>query len=158
MSDSVPMTKSSHQKLKVRLQQMKTIERHKISKEIEVAREHGDLSENAEYDAAKNKQGIHEARISLLENKMANAVVIDPATLDDDKVRFGATVNLVNLDTDEEKTYQIVGEDEADLKNGQISIQSPLARVLIGKGEGDFVEFEAPGGIREFEILKIKYK
>lgn len=158
MTESAPMTKSSYQKLKVQLQKMKTVERYKISKAIEEAREHGDLSENAEYDAAKNKQGIHEARVNILENRLANAVVIDPATLVDDKVRFGATVTLVNLNTDEDKIYQIVGEDEADLKASKISIQSPLARVLIGKGGGDFVEFEAPGGLREFEIIKVEYK
>jgi len=158
MSESVPMTKGSYEKLKAQLQQMKTVERYKISKAIEEARGHGDLSENAEYDAAKDKQGILEARINILEDKLANAVVIDPATIDDDKVRFGATVTLVNVDTDEEKTYQIVGEDEADLKTNKISIKSPLARVLIGKGESDYVEFEAPGGRREFEIISVEYK
>ncbi len=119
MSESVPMTRGSYEKLKAQLQQMKTVERYKISKAIEEARGHGDLSENAEYDAAKDKQGILEARINILEDKLANAVVIEPASIDDDKVRFGATVTLINMDTDEEKTYQIVGEDEADLKRSE---------------------------------------
>ena len=152
------MTKEGFEKLKAQLQQLKGVERHKVSKAIEEARGHGDLSENAEYDSAKQKQGIMEARIAQLEHKIASAQVIDPAAIQDDKITFGATVTVLNVDTDEERTYMIVGEDEADLKTGKISVLSPLARALIGKKEKDLVEFEAPGGRRELEIIKFVYR
>jgi len=158
MNDSTPITREGLEKLKAQLQELKYSDRPKVIKALEEARGHGDLSENAEYDAAKQKQGIIEARIKILEGKIASAQVIDPAAITDTKVVFGATVTLLNLDTDEEKTYKIVGEDEADLKTGRISILSPLARVLIGKTVGDVVEFQAPGGRREFEITKLQYK
>lgn len=158
MTESTPMTTLGNRKLKELLHHLKAVERPKVVRAIEEARGHGDLSENAEYDAAKQKQGLLEAKIAQVENNIANAQVIDPASIQDDKVLFGATVTVLNLDNDEERTYQIVGEDEADLKEGKISIHSPIARVLISKVEGDFIEFEAPGGYRELEIVKIEYK
>ncbi len=158
MNASTPMTRASFEQLKVELQRLKAVERPKVIRAIEEARGHGDLSENAEYDAAKQKQGILEARIAQLEHKIASAQVIDPASIRDDKVAFGATVTVLNLDTDDERTYMIVGEDEADLKTGKISILSPMARALIGKREKDVVEFDAPGGRRELEIIKLVYK
>jgi len=158
MNASTPMTRPSFDQLKAELQRLKAVERPKVIRAIEEARGHGDLSENAEYDAAKQKQGILEARIAQLEHKIASAQVIDPASIRDDKIAFGATVTLLNLDTDDERTYMIVGEDEADLKTGKISILSPMARALIGKREKDVVEFDAPGGRRELEIIKLVYK
>jgi len=158
MNVSTPMTKQSFEQLKVELQRLKGVERPKVVKAIEEARGHGDLSENAEYDAAKQKQGILEARIAQLEHKIASSQVIDPAAIQDTKITFGATVTVVNLDTEEKRTYMIVGEDEADLKTGKISILSPMARALIGKQVKDIVEFEAPGGRRELEILDLQYR
>jgi transcription elongation factor GreA len=152
------MTKRSFEQLKVELQRLKAVERPKVIKAIEEARGHGDLSENAEYDAAKQKQGILEARIAQLEHKIASAQVIDPSTIQETKITFGATVTVINLDTEEERTYMIVGEDEADLKAGKISILSPMARALIGKQVKDIVEFDAPGGRRELEIMDIQYR
>lgn len=132
-------------------------ERPKISREIGVAREHGDLSENAEYHAAKERQGMVEARIKDLEDKLARAEIIDPSKLSGDKVRFGATVSLLNLDTDEEVRYQIVGADEADIDNGRISISAPLARALIGKSAGDEVQVQLPAGVRHYEVSAVDY-
>ncbi len=158
MSDNHPMTPAGLESLRARLHRMLTVDRPEVITLIEEARAHGDLSENAEYDAAKNKQGILEARIADLKNRAATAQVIDPTTIQEDKVVFGATVTVMDLDNDYQRTYQIIGDHEADLKNGRISIASPLSRALIGKKEGEFVDFEAPGGNRELEILKIEYK
>ncbi|HET9958805.1 MAG TPA: transcription elongation factor GreA [Polyangiaceae bacterium] len=153
----VPMTPAGAQKLREELTRLKE-ERPKISREIGIAREHGDLSENAEYHAAKERQGLVEARIKDLEDKLARAEVIDPTKLSGDRVRFGATVKLTNLDTDEEQTFQIVGADEADIKKGTISISAPLSRALIGKTVGDEVVANLPGGTRRYEIGSIEFR
>jgi transcription elongation factor GreA len=157
MTEKVPMTPSGAQKLREELARLKE-ERPKISREIGIAREHGDLSENAEYHAAKERQGLVEARIKDLEDKLARAEIIDPSKLSGDRVRFGATVRLLNLDTDEEITYQIVGADEADIDNGLISISAPLARALISKTVGDEVEVKLPAGTRRYEISSIEFR
>ena len=151
------MTPGGAQKLKDELVRLKE-ERPKISREIGIAREHGDLSENAEYHAAKERQGLVEARLKDIEDKLARAEVIDPTKLSGDRVRFGATVSLTNLDSDEESTYQIVGADEADINHGLISISAPLARALIGKSIGDEVVVQLPAGTRRYEIGVITFK
>jgi transcription elongation factor GreA len=157
MNEPVPMTPNGAQKLRDELVRLKE-ERPKISREIGVAREHGDLKENAEYHAAKERQGLVEARIKDIEDKLSRAEVIDPSKLSGDRVRFGAIVLLTNLDTDEENTYQIVGADEADLKNGTISVSAPLSRALIGKSTGDEVVVTLPGGTRRYEIGSIEFR
>jgi transcription elongation factor GreA len=157
MSDKVPMTPGGAQKLKDELARLKE-ERPKISREIGIAREHGDLSENAEYHAAKERQGLVEARIKDIEDKLSRAEVIDPTKLNGDLVRFGATVMLTNLDTDEESKYQIVGADEADINHGLISVSAPLARALIGKTVGDEVVVQLPAGTRRYEIGSIDFR
>lgn len=157
MNEPVPMTPGGAQKLRDELVRLKE-ERPKISREIGVAREHGDLKENAEYHAAKERQGLVEARIKDIEDKLARAEVIDPSKLSGDRVRFGAVVLLTNLDTDEESTYRIVGADEADLKNGTISVSAPLSRALIGKSTGDEVVVTLPGGTRRYEIGSIEFR
>ncbi len=151
------MTPNGAQKLRDELVRLKE-ERPKISREIGIAREHGDLKENAEYHAAKERQGLVEARIKDIEDKLSRAEVIDPSKLSGDRVRFGAIVLLTNLDTDEENTYQIVGADEADLKNGTISVSAPLSRALIGKSTGDEVVVTLPGGTRRYEIGSIEFR
>jgi transcription elongation factor GreA len=151
------MTPAGAQKLKDELARLKE-ERPKISREIGIAREHGDLSENAEYHAAKERQGLVEARLKDIEDKLARAEVIDPTKLSGDRVRFGATVTLTNLDSDEESTYRIVGADEADINSGLISISAPLARALIGKSIGDEVVVQLPAGTRRYEIGAIEFK
>jgi transcription elongation factor GreA len=151
------MTPQGAQRLREELVRLKE-ERPKISREIGVAREHGDLSENAEYHAAKERQGMVEARIKDIEDKLARAEIIDPLKLSGDRVRFGATVTLTNLDSDEESTYQIVGADEADLNQGTISVSAPLSRALIGKSTGDEVEVRLPGGTRRYEIASIEFR
>ncbi len=156
MTDKVPMTPAGSQKLREELVRLKE-ERPKISREIGVAREHGDLSENAEYHAAKERQGLVEARIKDIEDKLARAEVIDPTKLSGDRVRFGATVTLVDEDTDEKVTYQIVGADEGDIAKGLLSVTAPLARALIGKTKGDSVEVSTPGGSKAYEILAINW-
>lgn len=156
MNEPVPMTPNGAQKLRDELVRLKE-ERPKISREIGIAREHGDLKENAEYHAAKERQGLVEARIKDIEDKLSRAEVIDPSKLSGDRVRFGAIVLLTNLDTDEENTYQIVGADEADLKNGTISVSAPLSRALIGKSTGDEVVVTLPGGTRRYEIGSIEF-
>jgi len=153
-----PMTTVGHAALEEELKQLKTIERPEIIQAISVAREHGDLSENAEYHAAKEKQGFIEGRIQELESKMSLAQVIDVSKLDSETVTFGATVTIVNEDTDEESAYQIVGEDEANIKDGKVSITAPIARALIGKEVGDSVEVNAPGGSKAYEIIAIDFK
>lgn len=157
MSEKVPITPKGVEKLREELARLKE-ERPKISREIGIAREHGDLSENAEYHAAKERQGMVEARIKDIEDKLARAEVIDPAKLNGDKVRFGATVGLLNLDTDEEVTYQIVGAEEADLDQGTISVSAPLARALIGREVGDEVNVKLPAGTRRYEIVSVEFR
>jgi transcription elongation factor GreA len=154
----VPLTSAGAEMLRTELHQLKTVERPKVILSIQEARSHGDLSENAEYDAAKERQSFIEGRIVELENKLANAQIIDPAHLDaDGRCVFGATVELEDMTTREIVTYQIVGEDEADIKRGKISVTSPIARALIGKTSGDVADVQAPGGVRSYEILDVKY-
>ncbi len=153
-----PMTVKGHAALETELKHLKTVERPEIINAISVARDHGDLSENAEYHAAKEKQGFIEGRIQELESKLALAQVIDPTSMSGEVVRFGATVKIVNEDTDEESTYQIVGEDEANVKDGKISVTSPIARAMITKEVGDVFEVIAPGGAKGYEILEVFYK
>jgi len=155
---TIPLTKRGVEKLKAELQQLKSVERHAAIQAIAEARSHGDLSENAEYDAAKDKQGFVEARIVELEGKLAAAQIIDPANVDaDGRVVFGATVDLEDEDSGAQVTYQIVGDDEADLKQGLVSISSPIARALIGKEIGDVAEVQAPGGVRSYEVIDVRY-
>ncbi len=154
----VPMTVRGHAAMEVELQQLKRVERPAIINAIAVAREHGDLKENAEYHAAKDKQGEIEARIANLESKLTLAQIIDPSKLSGTTVKFGSTVTIVNEDTDEESTYQIVGEDEADISKGRVSNKSPLSRGMMGKEVGDVFEIQAPGGSKAYEILEIEYK
>ena len=154
--DKIPLTRAGHTALNEELKQLKSVERPAIIRAIAEAREHGDLSENAEYHSAREKQSFIEGRIKELEAIVSRADVIDPAALSG-TIKFGATVKIVDEDTDEEKTYQIVGEPEADIENGKLNIKSPLARALIGKDEGDSVEVRTPGGERAYEILSISY-
>lgn len=155
---SVPITKHGAELLKQELHRLKTKERHEVIKAISEARAHGDLSENAEYDAAKEKQGFIEGRIQDLEGKLGAAQIIDPLMLDaEGRVVFAATVYLEDLESEQKVTYQIVGEDEADIKELKVSVTSPIARALIGKSAGDVVEVKAPAGIREYEILEVRY-
>ena len=158
MDGQIPMTPEGNARLKEELRKLKEVERHKISREIGVAREHGDLSENAEYHAAKERQGWIEARIKDLEDKLSRAEIIDPAKLHGSKVAFGATVKLSNIETEEESVYRLVGADEADLNQGSISITSPLARSLIGREVGDEVKVRMPAGERHYEILEVEYR
>ncbi|MCU7808596.1 MAG: transcription elongation factor GreA [Candidatus Thiodiazotropha sp. (ex Semelilucina semeliformis)] len=155
----VPLTARGAAKLQEELTQLKSVERPKVIKAIAEAREHGDLKENAEYHAAREQQSFIEGRIKDIEGKLSHAQVIDVTQLDaGGKVVFGATVMVLELDNDAEFTYQIVGDDEADIKNNLISISSPIARALIGKQEGDDVFLATPGGAREFEILEVRYE
>jgi transcription elongation factor GreA len=155
--DKVPMTPEGAAKLREELVQLKSVERPAIIQAIAVAREHGDLSENAEYHAARERQSFVEGRVKELENKLARAEVIDPSKLAGDRVAFGATVTLSNVDTGEEAKYRILGADEADLAKGSIGITSPLARSLIGKRVGDEVKVRMPGGERTYEVLDITF-
>jgi transcription elongation factor GreA len=155
---TIPLTKRGAEKLKEELQRLKTKDRPAVIAAIAEARSHGDLSENAEYDAAKDRQGFIEGRIKEVEGKLAAAQIIDPAGLDaGGKVVFGATVELEDEDSGDTVTYQIVGEDEADLKHGLINISSPIARALIGKEEGDTAEVQAPGGVKHYEVIAVRY-
>lgn len=154
----IPMTATGYQRLEAELKHLKTVERPNVIRAISEAREHGDLSENAEYHAAKERQGWIETRVLELEDKLRRAEVIDVSKLSGDKIKFGATVVLADEDTDEEATYQIVGADEADIKSGLLSITSPLARALVGKAEGESVEVAAPGGSKAYEIVSVEYK
>jgi transcription elongation factor GreA len=154
--EKIPMTRRGFDALDAELKQLKTVDRPAIIRDIAEAREHGDLSENAEYHAAREKQGFIEGRIKELEGILSKAEVIDPTKLSG-SVKFGATVALADEDSGEEKTYQIVGETEADIENGLLNIRSPLARALIGKEEGDSVDVKTPGGSRSYEILSIRY-
>lgn len=156
--NKVPLTVVGAEKLRHELQRLKSVERPSVIAAIAEARSHGDLSENAEYDAAKEKQGFIEGRIKDLEGKLANAQIIDPRHLDvEGRVVFGTTVELVDAETGDEARYQIVGEDEANIKEGKISVSSPIARALIGKYAGDVADVHAPGGLRHFEILDVHY-
>ena len=152
------MTKKEYDMLMEELNRLKTVERKRVIEAIAEARAHGDLSENAEYEAAKEEQGLLEARIRELEGKLANAEIIEPNKIQTDKVMFGATVTVIDGDTDEEKVYKIVGEFLYDLSKGEIPYTSPIAQALIGHKVGDWVEVETPQGIKEFEIVKVEYK
>ena len=157
--DKTPMTARGADQLRTELTELKSVKRPAVIAAIAEAREHGDLKENAEYHAAREQQGFIEGRIKEIEAKLSNAQIIDVADLNaGGKVVFGATVDVLDINTDEEHSYQIVGEDEADIKSGLISITSPLARALIGKSEGDEAVLDAPGGQREFEILEVRYE
>lgn len=153
-----PMTKQGAEALKLELQRLKAVERPSVIQAIKEAREKGDLSENAEYDAAKERQSFIEGRILEVEGKLSAAQIIDPTELDaDGRIVFAATVDLEDLESGDKVSYQIVGEDESDLKVGKISVSSPIARALIGKYAGDTVEVQAPGGVREYEVIDVRY-
>jgi transcription elongation factor GreA len=155
---TIPLTVRGAELLKAELHQLKTVERPSVINAIAEARAQGDLSENAEYDAAKEKQGFIEGRIKDLEGKLSNAQIINPSSLDaEGRIVFGATVKLQDLESESEVVYQIVGDDEADIKQGLVSISSPLARALIGKYEGDVVTVLTPGGDRQLEVLEVQY-
>ena len=156
--ERIPMTAEGHAALQAELKVLKSVERPNIIAAISEARSHGDLSENAEYHAAKEKQSFIEGRISELDDKLARADIIDVSKLGGKKIRFGETVTIVDVDTEEKFTYKIVGEDEANVKEGKISVTSPLARAMIGKEEGDEAEVSAPSGARAYEIAKVVYK
>jgi transcription elongation factor GreA len=155
---TIPLTKRGAEKLKTELHQLKSVERHAVIRAISEARAQGDLSENAEYEAAKDKQGFIEGRILEIESKLAAAQIIDPSTLDaGGRIVFGTTVDLEDEESGAQVTYQIVGDDEADLKLGLISISSPISRALIGKEVGDVAEVKAPGGVRSYEVVGVRY-
>lgn len=154
--DKIPMTRGGADALERELNELKSKERPAIIRQIAEAREHGDLSENAEYHAAREKQGFIEGRIKELETILSRAEVIDPSKFSG-SIKFGATVDLIDEDTEEERTYQIVGEPEADIERGLLNIRSPLARALIGKDEGDSVDVTTPGGIRSYEIVRVRF-
>lgn len=156
--DQIPVTTAGFTRLEAELKDLKSVQRPNVIEAIAEAREHGDLSENAEYHAAREQQSFIEGRIQELEAVIGRAQVIDPSTLSGDTIKFGATVTIVNEDTDEESTYQIVGDYEADLDKGRISISSPIARGLIGKAEGDSVVIKTPKGAGDYEILEVNYK
>ncbi|CAN7235325.1 transcription elongation factor GreA [Polaromonas sp. LjRoot131] len=155
---TIPITKRGAESLKAELHQLKTVDRPWVINSISEARAQGDLSENAEYDAAKDRQGFIEGRIQEIEGKLSAAQIIDPSELDaGGKVVFGSTIELEDEETGDKVTYQIVGEDEADIKQGRVNISSPIARALIGKDEGDTAEVQAPGGIKRYEIIAVMY-
>jgi transcription elongation factor GreA len=155
--EKIPMTAEGYQALDVELKRLKTVERPSVISAIAEARQHGDLSENAEYHAAKERQSFIEGRLAELEDKIARAQIIDVSKLGGKQVKFGATVNLVDEDSGDKSKYKIVGEDESDVKGGKISVTSPIARALIGKEEGDVVEVMTPGGPKSYEIVKVKF-
>jgi transcription elongation factor GreA len=156
--EKVPMTAAGYNRLQEELRHLKSSERPAVIKAIAEAREHGDLSENAEYHAARERQSFIEGRVLELEDKISRAEVIDVSKLSGSAVKFGATITVADEDTDEETTYQIVGQDESDIKSGRLSVTSPLARALIGKQVGDMVEVSTPGGSKSYEIVKVEYK
>jgi transcription elongation factor GreA len=158
MPERVPMTRQGYDKLEADLRELKTVDRPRIVKEIEIARAHGDISENAEFHAAKERQSHIEGRIRSLEDKLARAQVIDPSGPAPDTVRFGVTVVLLDTETDEEVAYTLVGEVESDIAKGLLSISSPIARALLGKGVDDVVRVEVPKGTREFEVREIRFE
>lgn len=155
--NKIPMTAIGHKRLKKELDELKRVERPKVIDDIETARAHGDLSENAEYHAAKERQGFVEGRIQELQAKLSNAEIIDPSTMSGERVVFGATVTIFDFNNDEEQTYQIVGDDEADIKEGKISYSSPIARAIIGKNVGEEVKIKTPGGTKEVEISDVEF-
>ena len=157
MSDSVPMTVEGYQRLQEELKTLVRVERPKVVQDIAEARSHGDLSENAEYDAAKDRQGFVEGRIKELNHKIATAQVIDPSSIKSEKIVFGAKVTMFDIDTDKEVTYQIVGDDEADIKVGKISISSPVGRSLIGHSVDEEVNIVVPSGVKVYEVTNIEY-
>jgi len=158
MNTKTPLTVKGAELLRTELHELKSVQRPAVIAAIAEARAHGDLSENAEYAAAKERQSFVEGRIAEVESKVSNAQIIDPSTIDaDGRCVFGATIDLQDISGDSNVTYQIVGDDEADIKEGKISISSPIARALIGKFAGDVAEVQAPGGVREYEILDVKY-
>lgn len=155
---AIPLTVRGAERLKKELQHLKAVERPAVINAISEARAQGDLSENAEYDAAKEKQGFIEGRIAELEGKLSNAQIIDPQSLDaEGRIVFGATVDLEDLESGDKVTYQVVGDDEADIRANMISVSSPIARALIGKSAGDVAEVQAPSGVREYEVLDVRY-
>lgn len=154
----IPMTAEGHRALDDEFRHLKSVERPAVIQAISEAREHGDLSENAEYHAAKDRQGWIEGRLSEIEDKLARAQVIDTSKMSGEQVKFGATVTIVDEDTETESTYKIVGDDEADVRSGKISLSSPIARAMINKEPGDVVEVTAPGGVKSYEILKVVWK
>lgn len=158
MNDTFPMTVEGHKAVKEELQRLKTVERPAIILQVAEARAHGDLSENAEYAAAREKQGFIESRIAQIEARLARAQVIDTSKLSGDRVVFGATVTLLDHDTDAEQVWTIVGDDEANLEQKKLGISSPIARALIGKSEGDEIEIRSPKGVRKGEVLKVQFK
>lgn len=158
MTDRQPMTVQGKAKLDAELKKLIQVERPDVIRAIEEARGHGDLSENADYDAAKDRQAMIEGRIAEIQGKIANAEVVDTSKLKSSTIIFGATIDLLDCESDEEVSYQIVGEDEADVKQGKISVFSPLARSLIGKKKGDVIEFKSPKGEKEFEVLNFSFK
>ena len=158
MIQRIPISKSGYERLRGELVRLERKDRFEVIRAIEVARGHGDLKENAEYHAAKEQQSFIEGRIAELDAKLASADIIDVKTVNaNGKVVFGATVDLINIETDEKVTYQIVGDDEADIKQSRISVSSPIARALIGKEEGDVATVNAPGGVKEYEVIAVKY-
>lgn len=157
MSNRIPMTPEGHSRLSAELKRLKTVERPAVIRAIAAAREHGDLSENAEYHAARERQGFIEGRVMELEDKLGRAEIIDISRLSGSKIMFGAKVRLVDEETDEEVTYQIVGPEEAEIAQGLLSIGSPLAQALLGREAGDSVEVTTPRGVRYFEILEVRY-
>jgi transcription elongation factor GreA len=156
--DKAPMTSKGYEDLQTELKRLKTIERPDVIKAIAAAREHGDLSENAEYHAARERQAFIEGRVGDIEDLLSRAEVIDVTAIKGKVIKFGATIRVADEDTDEKKTYQVVGEHEADIKSGLLSITSPMARAMIGKTVGDSVEVTTPGGTKSYEIMSVKYK
>jgi transcription elongation factor GreA len=156
--DKIPMTAAGYNRLQEELKTLKSVERPAVIRAIAEAREHGDLSENAEYTAARERQSFIEGRVLELEDKISRAEVIDPSRLSGSVIKFGATVTLADEDTDEEVTYQIVGQDESDIKAGFLSVTAPLARALIGKTDGDTVEVTTPAGSKSYEVVKVEYR
>ncbi len=156
--EKLPVTREGFEKLQAELKQLKTVDRHEVIKAIASARELGDLSENAEYHAARERQGFIEGRIAELEDKLARADVIDVKLLNGSSVKFGASVRLIDEDTEETLSYQIVGDDESNLSKGKISLSSPLAKALIGKDAGDSVDVRTPGGVKSYEIIEVAFR
>ena len=156
--ERIPMTAEGYARLETELKRLKTVERPDVIKSLSAAREHGDLAENAEYHAARERQSFIEGRVRELEDKLSRAEVIDVSKLSGKDVKFGATVTVADEETDEKKTYQLVGADEADVNNGRLSITSPVARALIGRGIGDSVHVNTPNGGRSYEVIKINYR
>jgi len=156
MVERIPMSKQGYQQLKVELDQLERVERHEVVKAIEIARAHGDLSENAEYHAAKERQGMIEGRIMDLNDKLGRAEVIDCTQVSVERAVFGTVVTLMDMDTDDEVAYQLLGPEESDVKKGSISVMSPLGRSILGKEVGDEVVTKTPGGVREFEVVEIE--